>query len=537
MQRLPHVHYDFGLRAIRAIIGIAQNLKMQAHNIWESELPDIINDSAMDNVPWKGNQMIADVQAEMNKVNESQEYMEDQDDIEHRRSLKKSGSKMSSKKQQSFVNATPIDWMSGMSPKGDNSPKSPLKISTKTGQNNLNSIAERGSMMDSLHTESIGDNDSFEIDNGQLEEVHALPAMNEHMKGEFFEAVFLNGKSRTDRQRKSLLQQIGLSPDMRFNDDELEEYIIIKAIRDYNHSKFSNTELYLMEGIIKDVFTGSVSDIDLLKSDYGNLKELILQSFITEKLDYSKTMNAKCLQLYEISQVNVGCILVGAPQAGKSAMVKVLEGALNKASNNELKIRCAQERKNRLRDAAMAPEDDGQTDGTAPFKKDNKNKTSGGMGDTKGSKASFRDSHNGTKTSFVSGGSGGDMNISGKPKKGKKAGKGKNKNENAKWQERYKMTRLEPDEIEEQKLLLANQGVKVSRMNPKSVNVDDFFGRIDIESSVWSEGIFTKEFRQFSTDTSRAKKWIMLDGPIDFEWVENLNSILDDNRRMNLPNG
>ena len=57
------------------------------------------------------------------------------------------------------------------------------------------------------------------------------------------------------------------------------------------------------------------------------------------------------------------------------------------------------------------------------------------------------------------------------------------------------MTRLEPDEIEEQKLLLANQGVKVSRMNPKSVNVDDFFGRIDIESSVWSEGIFTKEFR------------------------------------------
>jgi hypothetical protein len=90
------------------------------------------------------------------------------------------------------------------------------------------------------------------------------------------------------------LQQIGLSPDMRFNDDELEEYIIIKAIRDYNHCKFSSTELFLMEGIIKDVFTGSVNDIDLLKSDYGNLKELILQSFITEKLDYSKTMNAKC---------------------------------------------------------------------------------------------------------------------------------------------------------------------------------------------------------------------------------------------------
>jgi hypothetical protein len=55
MQRLPNVSYDFGLRAIKAIIAIAHRLKMQAHNIWESELPDIINDSAVDNVPWRGN--------------------------------------------------------------------------------------------------------------------------------------------------------------------------------------------------------------------------------------------------------------------------------------------------------------------------------------------------------------------------------------------------------------------------------------------------------------------------------------------------
>ena len=45
--------------------------------------------------------------------------------------------------------------------------------------------------------------------------------------------------------------------------------------------------------------------------------------------------------------------MLGDAQSGKSALIKVLEGALNKASRNELKLRVAQARKNKLRQIAI----------------------------------------------------------------------------------------------------------------------------------------------------------------------------------------
>ena len=72
------------------------------------------------------------------------------------------------------------------------------------------------------------------------------------------------------------MKQIGLAGNAKMSEIMLEEHIILKAVKDFNTSKFSRDQLYGIEGIINDIFLGSVPPIDLDKNDYSNLQELVL---------------------------------------------------------------------------------------------------------------------------------------------------------------------------------------------------------------------------------------------------------------------
>lgn len=64
---------------------------------------------------------------------------------------------------------------------------------------------------------------------------------------------------------------------------------------------------------------------------------------------------------------------------------------------------------------------------------------------------------------------------------------------------------------------------------------------MDLLSNEWHDGLIGRVFREFSnksqTSLSGQRYWVVFDGPIDFLWIENLNTALDDNRKLCLVSG
>ncbi|XP_032581827.1 dynein heavy chain 6, axonemal [Drosophila sechellia] len=78
--------------------------------------------------------------------------------------------------------------------------------------------------------------------------------------------------------------------------------------------------------------------------------------------------------------------------------------------------------------------------------------------------------------------------------------------------------------------------VVIQTMNPKAVTMNELYGYVDLKTLEWQDGLLGLAVRTATTVEDEIHQWIMCDGPVDAVWIENLNTVLDDNKMLCLAN-
>uniref|UniRef100_A0A8C9FH70 Dynein axonemal heavy chain 10 n=1 Tax=Pavo cristatus TaxID=9049 RepID=A0A8C9FH70_PAVCR len=79
---------------------------------------------------------------------------------------------------------------------------------------------------------------------------------------------------------------------------------------------------------------------------------------------------------------------------------------------------------------------------------------------------------------------------------------------------------------------------KLYTLNPKAMSVIELYGILDPTTRDWTDGVLSNIFRDINRPTDKKeRRYILFDGDVDALWVENMNSVMDDNKLLTLANG
>ena len=95
------------------------------------------------------------------------------------------------------------------------------------------------------------------------------------------------------------------------------------------------------------------------------------------------------------------------------------------------------------------------------------------------------------------------------------------------------MTKLRKEDNDNKQFQIVNTTV----LNPKAISMGELYGEVDLITQEWTDGLASRYMRADSEKTNDEKCWTVFDGPVDSLWIENMNTVLDDNMTLCLSNG
>jgi dynein heavy chain, axonemal len=78
---------------------------------------------------------------------------------------------------------------------------------------------------------------------------------------------------------------------------------------------------------------------------------------------------------------------------------------------------------------------------------------------------------------------------------------------------------------------LFSEKTTLNFLNPKSVTRDELYGSINVATREWMDGLISQIFRDLANCFTVKHEYIILDGDIDAEWIESMNTVTKRSKR------